>query len=311
MTTMRWGVLGARSMIFRQAIAPAIEASEGRHVVQRAASQGAYERVLDDPAVDAVYLPLPNGLHREWAERAAAAGKHVLCEKPLGRNAAEAEAIIAACASAGVVLMEAYMTPHHPRSAEVVRLAASGELGELLFGHLGFTFPHPNPRDHRFDPVLGGGALLDVGIYTVAPLLAITGQEPEHIDASARTTDRGVDVSISARLRFPGGFAATIECSFEAPDRQTLELVGTRGDLRAGTAFTPGLADDSFVVTDREGRTVTHRPGGGPLYLLMLDRFAAVVRGEASPVHTLEDTVRVARTLDRIRQAAGLPLVGA
>ena len=309
---LRWGVLGARSLIYRQAIVPAVGRSTRRHVVVAAASQGAYDEVLANPEVQAVYVPLPNGLHAEWVERCAAAGKHVLCEKPLGRNAHEAARIITTCADAGVTLLEAYMTPHHPRPAAVVDLARSGGLGTLRVAHAAFTFPHPNPADHRFHPALGGGALLDVGIYVVAPLLAIAGAEPRAVHASAVTTGDGVDVSISARLEWDGGFAAQVVCSFEAPEQQVFTITGTGARLDvADRAFTPGPGDDRITLHHRDGRTEERRTGGADLYLAMLDRFAAVVRGRAEPVHSLTDTLRVATTLDRIRQAAGLALVGA
>jgi D-xylose 1-dehydrogenase (NADP+, D-xylono-1,5-lactone-forming) len=308
---LRWGVLGARSMIYRNAILPAIGRSKGRHTVARAESQGAYEAVVSDPSVDAVYIPLPNGMHLEWIERCAAAGKHVLCEKPLGCKESEAQAAIDACTAAGVTLVEAYMTPHHPRAAAVVDLARSGALGSLRTAHAAFTFPHPNPQDHRFDPRLGGGALLDVGIYVLAPLLAITGRRPDRVYASATANDHGVDVSISARLEWDGDFAASVECSFDAPERQTFEIFGTQAgiDVR-DKAYTPGPKDDRFEVLRRDGSRDRIKPGGGDLYLLMLDRFAGVLRGDATPVHTLDDTIRVASTIDRIRAAAGLSPVG-
>ena len=131
-----------------------------------------YASLVEDPEVEAVYVPLPNSLHREWVERAAAAGKHVLCEKPLAPTAADARAMADACAAAGVALLEAYMTPFHPRARAVEALVASGRLGALRFGRAVFTGVLDRPDDHRWRPEMGGGALLDVGIYCVAPLLA-------------------------------------------------------------------------------------------------------------------------------------------
>ena len=136
-----------------------------------------YAALLEDPDVEAVYVPLPNGLHREWTERAAAAGKHVLCEKPLAPTAADAEAMVATCAAAGVILLEAYMTPFHPRAAAVEALVRSGRLGALRFGSGRL---HRGPRT-AVTIIAGGrsrgaGPLLDLGIYCVAPLLAAAGR---------------------------------------------------------------------------------------------------------------------------------------
>ncbi|HEV8065183.1 MAG TPA: Gfo/Idh/MocA family oxidoreductase, partial [Acidimicrobiales bacterium] len=123
---------------------------------------GAYEDLLDDPAVEAVYIPLPNSLHRQWTEWASAAGKHVLCEKPLAATPEDAAAMASACAEAEVVLMEAYMTPFHPRSVAILEAAQTGRLGRLLHGLAMFTGTLDRPDDHRWRPEMGGGALLDV-----------------------------------------------------------------------------------------------------------------------------------------------------
>ena len=181
-----WGVIGATSYVAQKAVLPAIVASPRARLVavasQRAADGGgapfgaprayqSYTALLEDPEVEAIYVPLPNSLHREWVERAAAAGKHVLCEKPLAPTAADARAMAAACAAAGVTLLEAYMTPYHPRAQAIEALVASGRLGALRFGRAVFTGVLDRPDDHRWRPEMGGGALLDVGIYCLAPLL--------------------------------------------------------------------------------------------------------------------------------------------
>ena len=316
---LAWGVIGATSWVAQRAVLPAIAASPAARLVaaasQHADDAGAafgversyrtYEALLDDPAVEAVYVPLPNSLHRAWVERAAAAGKHVLCEKPLAPMAADAEAMAAACAAAGVTLVEAYVTPHHPRAQAVAALVASGRLGALRFARAVFTGALSRPDDHRWRLEMGGGALLDVGVYCVAPLFTAAGRPPERVAAAASLASSGVDASFSGFLDFGDGFTATLECSFEAPERQSLEIVGTEAALTVERAHTPGPADVAFTLRRRDGTTEQIVAGGADPYRAMVDHFGAVVRGEIRPCRTLNDTVAVLAILDRLHSAAG------
>src|SRR5262245_37098996 len=265
---MCWGVIGATSWVAQRAVLPpSVASAEARLVAvasQRADGGGAsfgaervyptYAELLADPEVEAVYVPLPNALHRPWVERAAAAGKHVLCEKPLAATAADAEAMAAACAKARVVLMEAYMTPFHPRARAVEALVAARRLGALRFARAAFTGVLQRRDDHRWRPDMGGGCLLDVGIYCVAPLLAAAGRPPARVEATAVLSHSGVDASVSGWLDWGDGFTAAIECSFEAPERQSLEIVGTEAAVLVDRAFTPGPADGTFTLRRRDGR---------------------------------------------------------
>jgi len=197
------GVIGATSWVAGDSVLPALAASpnvrlvavgsrDGTAASNVAARFGAphhfagYEEVVSHPEVEAVYVPLPNGCHREWTTRAAAAGKHVLCEKPLAPTRVDGQAMVDACNAAGVVLMEAYMTPFHPRAEAVAERMAQGALGRPLFARAAFTFPLTDPANHRWSVDQGGGALLDVGVYCLAPLVEIGG-EPQVLAASAVT----------------------------------------------------------------------------------------------------------------------------
>ena len=173
-----------------------------------------YESLLHEPDVDAVYIPLHHSAHKEWALRAAAAGKHVLCEKPLGMNAAEAEAMGAGAARAGVLLMEAFMYRFHPRPREFV-----ARLRDPMYVNATFGFTLNDPANFRLRKELGGGALLDVGCYTVSVARWILG-EPVGVSASAHLSDGpdGVDMTVSALLRFAGGATASVWASFEGPE---------------------------------------------------------------------------------------------
>jgi predicted dehydrogenase len=313
-------VIGATSWVAQRAVLPAIVASPEARLVavasEREDAAGArfgaersyrtYAALLDDPAVEAVYVPLPNSLHRPWVERAAAAGKHVLCEKPLAPTAADAEAMAAACAAARVTLVEAYVTPHHPRARAIAALVASGRLGPLRFARAVFTGVLARPDDHRWRPEMGGGALLDVGIYCTAPLLAAAGREPERIEAAASLTSSGVDASFSGWLAFGDGFTATLECSFEAPECQSLEIVGTDAALIVERAHTPGPRDVTFALRHRDGHAEEIVAGGADPYQAMIEHFGAVVRGRTRPRRAPADAIAVLAVLDRLRAAAGL-----
>jgi len=316
-----WGVIGATSQVAQKAVLPAIVASRGARLVavasERAADGGgarfgaarayrAYAALLDDPEVEAVYVPLPNSLHREWVERAAAAGKHVLCEKPLAPTPADAEAMAAACAAAGVTLLEAYMTPFHPRAMAIETLVASGCLGGLRFARAAFTGVLDRPDDHRWRPGMGGGSLLDVGIYCVAPLLAVAGRTPARVEASATLAKSGVDASFSGWLDFGDGFTATIECSFEAPERQSLEIVGTEAALLVDRAHTPGPEDAAITLRHRDGRLEEIIAGAANPYRTMIEHFQSVVRGEAAPRRSCAASITLLTVLERLREAAGL-----
>jgi D-xylose 1-dehydrogenase (NADP+, D-xylono-1,5-lactone-forming) len=298
MEPVRFGVLGARSRIARGAVVPAIDAAAGASLVavgSRTGSvpddlahldAGSYEGVLAHPEVEAVYLPLPNGLHAEWAIRAAEAGKHVLCEKPLARNAPEARRMADACHAAGVLLAEAWMTPFNPEWDAAVRGAESGALGEVrsVRGEFTFTIPPGSEADFRWDPADGGGALLDVGIYATGAALALWGPEPATVAAAVHRTARGVDATVEVLLACEGGRTATAQCSFELPERQRLELVGTEGRLTIdGTPFT--------------GTGVT-------AYLGMVQAFADAVRGLRPWPRPVAESVALAVLMDRILEAA-------
>ncbi|HYS18349.1 MAG TPA: Gfo/Idh/MocA family oxidoreductase [Candidatus Binatia bacterium] len=316
-----WGVIGATSQVAQKAVLPAIGASPGARLVavasERAADGGAarfgparayraYAALLDDPEVEAVYVPLPNSLHREWVERAAAAGKHVLCEKPLAPTAADAEAMGAACARAGVTLLEAYMTAFHPRARALEALVASGRLGALRFARAAFTGTLDRRDDHRWRPEMGGGALLDVGIYCIAPLLAAAGRPPARVEAAASLAKSGVDASFSGWLDWGDGFTAAIECSFDAPERQLLEIVGTEASVVVDRAYTPGPDDVAITLRHRDGRIEELGTGGADPYRAMLEHFQAIVRGAAESCRPCRTSIELLTVLERLREAAGL-----
>lgn len=295
---IRWGVLGVAN-IARRAVIPAIQrsgngrlaaiASRGRARADAAAREfgfarahGSYEALLDDPDVQAVYIPLPNALHREWTIRCAEAGKHVLCEKPLALSPAECDEMIAACTEHRVLLMEAFMYRFHPRTEEVARLVRAGELGEVRMVRAAFTFQTTNPANNvRFRPDLGGGALYDVGCYTINVSRMVLG-EPEEVFACGRIGAYGVDEQVGAALRFGGGRLALIDCGLTLPRREEYEVIGTEAHLRVPRAFLPGTADSEIHLT--RGAEGTNRIiPGAEQYQRMVEHFGHAI-ATGSPV---------------------------
>jgi predicted dehydrogenase len=244
---VRWGVLGVADIAVRNVI-PAMLTSPLTPVVAigsrspdkaRAAaaelgierSYGSYEAVLDDPDVDAVYIPLPNHLHAEWTIAAAGAGKHVLCEKPLATTSVDARRMAEACQRAGVLLMEAFMYRLHPLWIAAADAARGGEIGELRAIQTVFTYFNDDPSNIRNRPDAGGGALFDVGCYAVNLARMLFGAEPSAIHAAVRVDPMiGTDVLTSALLDFDGRHA-TFVCSTQLEPAQRVELLGTAGRI--------------------------------------------------------------------------------
>ena len=249
-----------------------------RHSVSRVSAT--YEALVDDPEVEAVYIPLHNSVHREWTLRAVAAGKHVLCEKPLGMNAGEAEEMGEAAEKARVLLMEAFMYRFHPRPVAFVQ-----GLRDPIFVHATFGFTLRDQGNYRMRRELGGGALLDVGCYTVSVARWILG-EPDGVAAWAKGGEpRGgdVDMTVSALLHFAGGATAAVWASFESPEEQELTVVTKEGKQRL---------ERPFSSTDPDP------------YRLMVESFGESVLGGRPVAIPVSDSVANMMVLDRIREAS-------
>jgi D-xylose 1-dehydrogenase (NADP+, D-xylono-1,5-lactone-forming) len=199
-----------------------------------------YEALIDDPDVDAVYIPSTGESHKHWTLRTARAGKHVLCEKSLAPCVAEAEEMVAECRKAGVVLQEAFMWRHHPRTKRAKELVAAGTIGELRLVCAHFSFDIDR-SDWRLDPKRGGGAVWDIGCYGVNASRHFVGAEPISIYSRANFYPTGADMTMQIALQFPGGCLANIDCSFEATYRCEVELVGTKGSITLPDTFLPPL----------------------------------------------------------------------
>lgn len=306
-------------MVAQRAVFPAIHASRHAKLVATAALGGPvpspwagyrvadYDAVIEHPDVEAVYIPLPNDLHLNWVLRAADAGKHVLCEKPLAVNVEAAQQMRARCDRAGVLLAEAWMTPFDPRWERTFDLVAAGLIGTVTTVTTAFTFTIGADRadNYRWRPEHGGGALLDVGIYCLGPAVRLWGADPAVIDSSVQLAASGVDAATTVELRWPGGQLARARCSFVDAEQQSLELVGTAGVL---------TLDADAHTGGRGATTIRHVDGAGvhhisvepdDPYRRMIDAFAASVLGTQRWPRPIESSIEMLDLLTRIRSAAG------
>jgi predicted dehydrogenase len=282
------------------------QAFAGKYGIARV--HDSYQALLADPELDAIYNPLPNGLHGKWTRAAIDAGKHVLCEKPFTANADEARAIAAAAAKSGRVVMEAFHYRYHPLALRTEQIIASGALGRLERVEAALCFPLPKFSDIRYNYALAGGALMDAGCYPVHMVRTFGGSTPEVVSAKATLHDPQVDRAMTAELRFPEGHTGRIRCSMWST--RLLEIsarvVGERGEVKLFNPVTPHFVN-RLTVRDAAGRRV-ERFSRRPSYAYQLDAFAAaVLRGE--PVKTTpEDAIENMAVIDDIYRAAGLPL---
>ena len=295
---IRWGILSTAN-IGRKAVTPAVQASRNGTVVavaSRDAAQakayandfgidrayGTYEALLTDPDVDAIYNPLPNSLHKPWTIKALEAGKHVLCEKPLGLSAQECLDMHKAARENKRILMEAFMYRFHPRTERVIELLQSHALGKLKLIRAGFTFTVSNPENIRLEPDLGGGSLMDVGCYCVNVGRTLLGREPTHAQAFAVWSDKGIDKVMVGVLRFDGDVFLQFHCALDTARQEFVEVVGEEGHLRLESAFLPGTKD-AVIQQVMGGSEQEENIPGADEYQEMVEHFSDCVLQGAEP----------------------------
>ena len=318
MRQLRWGILGTarinRRVIPAIRLAPrstlAAVASRTRARAESyareweipAAVEG-YQALLDNPAIDAVYIPLPNSEHVPWTLAAIAAGKHVLCEKPMALDPADVDRIYAAASARRVVIEEGFMYRHEPLTAKVLELVQGGALGTVRAIVSGFTFTLADAADTRLDPALGGGSLWDVGCYPVTYARLLAGRDPKMVFGSAHWHASGVDEEFMGMLRFPGGTTATIYSGFRAALRTWLEVIGTDGALTVPNPFKPGPQE--VLSLERGGRVEAIAVAGSPqLFVRQIAHFEQSVLDGAPSVVTLADSRFSAATLSALLDSA-------
>ncbi len=317
---IRWGVISTAN-IGRWAVNPAIQASSNGELVAVASRDGkrasefaqqwnipvafgSYAELLADDNIDAVYIPLPNSLHREWAIKATEAGKHVLCEKPLAMTAAECLEMGQVAATNGVRFMEAFMYRFHPRTGKVLQMIGEGVIGDLRMISSVFTFRLAQPGNIRLNPELGGGALMDVGCYCVNVSRTVAGCEPVQAQAIAVQSKSGVDEMLAGTLRFPNDFLASFQCGLNTKRRESYEIGGTEGYLKVADAFLPGQ-DDVVIEEHRDGaEPVLHTIAGVDEYRNMVEHFADCILNGAEPRYPATEAAMNMRTIEALYASA-------
>jgi D-xylose 1-dehydrogenase (NADP+, D-xylono-1,5-lactone-forming) len=320
---IRWGVLGY-ARIARESVIPAIQRSansefcalasreESKLAECRARFPGVktfhgYDDLLRDLALDAIYIPLPNSLHRVWTLKAAAQGKHVLCEKPIALNAAECREMITACAAHRVTLMEAFMYRYTARTRCVLDVLRSGALGEIKFISSTFRFLLANPASIKFKPELGGGSLYDVGCYPVnfIGLVADTVNPgpaalPESVSVQC-VREHGIDTIFSALLKYPSGLVAGVNCGFNAHRRVFSEIIGTLGTLEIPDTFFDNPGHLTLTIGDQRREIPVPQ---SDRYRLEVEDFADAILQNRPPQFSLTETLRNSLVLDQLLAAS-------
>lgn len=333
---LRWGILGTGN-IARQFCTGVGSSARGtlaavgsrqRDAAEAFARQfgaqrayGSYEEVLEDPAVDAVYVSLPNHLHHEWTIRAVRAGKHVLCEKPFAVNAAQSAEMFDEAAKAGRLVMEAFMYRSHPLTHAVVAAVRAGAVGEVRLIRTSFCYRTTRVAENiRFRKDLAGGALMDIGCYCVNFARLIAGAEPVAVHGTGRLHPSGVDEQVAGTLTFPGGVLASFTCGMTVQADNTAYVCGTEGYVEIPVPWKPPVKDAVYTVAHSIPPKMDGGPGalkgplrqthsvtaGNDLYALEADDFArAVLDGAPLPVNP-QDTLGNMRVLDELRRQVGL-----
>ncbi len=280
---------------------PRAQQYAAEHGIERA--YGSYDELLKDAELDAVYIPLPNGLHVEWSERALAAGKHVLCEKPLARSRGEAEHAFETAARAGRILAEAFMYRHHPQTVAIKSLLEDGAIGPLRLIRATQSFPIEGADDVRLFADLEGGALMDVGCYCVHFARFIAG-EPERVYGEQRLNGDGVDLLFSGTMRFAGDILIQFDAGIDVPQRDFLELVGADGTIEVHDPWMSGEGEEPAILIHRDGDTERVRTERRDAYRLQLEDFVAAIRGERAPLLDRDDATAQAAAIEALYASA-------
>ncbi len=320
MKKVRWGVLSTANIAQTQVI-PAIFRAENAEVVA-IASRGSkvhavasalhipkayesYEQLLNDSDIDAVYIPLPNHLHKEWVLQAARRGKHILCEKPAALTAGEAAEMVQICSEHNVKFMEGFMYQLHPQHARVKEIIASGEIGALKLIKSSHSFYLENRNnDIRMDKDMGGGSLYDVGCYSIEVIRHITGAEPIEVQAIAvMEPESGIDLSVYSHLKLDNGLTAIFDCSFDMTGRNEYEIIGTKGTIKVPFAFRPDVNGGIGIILVQVSGMVREEKLYGDIYRLEVEHFSSAILNNTDPAITGQSTINNMRVLDACYQS--------
>ncbi|NLN70955.1 MAG: Gfo/Idh/MocA family oxidoreductase [Chloroflexi bacterium] len=324
---IRWGILST-AQIGRKAVVPALKDSAMAEVVAVASrsleeastfaesfyiprAYGSYKALLADQEIDAVYIPLPNHLHKLWTIRVAEAGKHILCEKPLALDVVECQEMIAAARANGVQLMEAFMYRYHPRILAAHQMVLDGVIGDLKTIETAFTYRMEDTTNIRFQPEMGGGALMDVGCYCVNISRLMAGREPITVQARLYRASTGVDNQLVGLLNFGDGLLAHFDCAMNQESRQRCLLAGTYGYLEIPNSFNIGVEDAPLIEQLGAGNRNVYTFAGANIYTLMAEDFMRSIAG-GSPTFPIEDALGNMRSIQALFESTrqnGQPVV--
>lgn len=327
MQKINWGILGCAN-IARKAVIPAIKKADNSKLLAVASrnsdkaiefakefgaekAYSTYEKLLADPEVEAVYIPLPNSLHKKWVLKAAAAGKHILCEKPLsGKNIKEAAEMLRAAKKNQVKLMEAFMYRFQPFVIELKKTVDKGEIGQLKEIQADFAFDISDRQNEiRLNPDLDGGALNDIGCYTVNISRYLMGEMPTRVaNFFEKKTAAGVDLSGSGTLFFEGGRFASIYYSLNSYPKKDLSLIGTKGIIEFPDFF--DWKAENYYLLKKAGQEEKIKLETGPQYQLEIEAFTrAVLKQEELPLKVENESFDNLKVMDALRESAALAKV--
>ncbi|MEI3605296.1 Gfo/Idh/MocA family oxidoreductase [Pseudogracilibacillus sp. SE30717A] len=320
MNKIRWGILSSAGIAQRELI-PAFQRAKNAEVVAIASESGkdraqkvadhfniktvydSYEKLLQDPDIDAVYIPLPNFLHKKWVIEAAKLGKHILCEKPVALNRNEFTEMKEACQRAGVLLMEAFMYYFHPQHERVREIMDSGEIGSVRYMQAGFTFLLPDEKRNesiKMSEEKGGGSIYDVGCYAIHAIRNILREEPDTVQVDAVIDEQyQIDTDSVGYLTFPSGARATFDSSFNLEMRNEYRLFGTKGKITVPRAFRPDQhgGEGKIIVETSDGIRIETL--NGDQYCLQVEHISeAIIEGKQDLHHRLENTYKNMNVID-------------
>lgn len=315
MTKIRWGIMSTANIgktemipaIFRAKNAEVIAiASRGNKVYQVAAELSipkayeTYDELLEDQDIDAVYIPLPNHLHKEWVFKAAKKGKHILCEKPLSLTADEASEMVQVCRKENVQFMEGFMYQFHPQHERVREIISSGEIGEVKLLKSSHSFNLVNREgDIRMVKEMGGGSLYDLGCYSIHAIRSVLEAEPAGVHGHAEIDPAtGVDTSAYVYMEFADGVKAILDCSFDIADRNEYEVVGTKGSIKVPYAFRPDRNGGVGHIIVQTGSVSREEKIYGDIYRLEVEHFSKAILENQEPSYTGESAVQNMRVIN-------------
>jgi D-xylose 1-dehydrogenase (NADP+, D-xylono-1,5-lactone-forming) len=315
MKQIRWGVLST-AKIARTQLIPAITRAENAELVGIASGNeavvnelantfhipkvfGSYEELIQDPEIDAVYIPLPNHLHKEWVLKAAQQGKHILCEKPIALTTEEASEMIAYCKEQNVKFMEAFMYQFHPQHDRVREIIASGEIGDVKLIKSSHSFYLEDRENNiRYDKTKGGGSLYDVGCYSVHVISHLLQTKPTEVFAQAEI-DADIDKSTQGFLIMENGVRAMFDCSLDMTGRNEYEIIGTKGTIHVPFAFRPDAYNGGAgVVQVNTGNSSREEKIAGDAYRAEVEHLSEIILNDGIPLQTGENSLQNMRVID-------------